>query len=34
MRSYVVTDGRAHPSRNTLDLVTLLIAAHDLPLTG
>jgi hypothetical protein len=34
VRSYVVTDGRAHPSRNTLDLVTLLIAADDLPLMG
>lgn len=34
VRSYVVTDGRAHPTRNTLDLVTLLIAADDLPLTG
>ncbi|MDX2842095.1 DUF742 domain-containing protein [Streptomyces ipomoeae] len=34
MRSYVVTDGRAHPTRNTLDLVTLLVAATDLPLTG
>jgi hypothetical protein len=34
VRSYVVTGGRAHPTRNTLDLVTLLIAATDLPLTG
>ncbi|MFD9325944.1 DUF742 domain-containing protein [Streptomyces sp. NBC_01356] len=34
VRSYVVTDGRSQPSRNTLDLVTLLIAAEDLPLTG
>ncbi|MEE1757938.1 MULTISPECIES: DUF742 domain-containing protein [unclassified Streptomyces] len=34
VRSYVVTDGRAHPTRNTLDLVTLLVAATDLPLTG
>ncbi|MER6630299.1 DUF742 domain-containing protein [Streptomyces sp. NPDC000987] len=34
VRSYVVTDGRAHPTRNTLDLVTLLIAADDLPLAG
>ncbi|WP_432193096.1 DUF742 domain-containing protein [Streptomyces sp. bgisy027] len=34
VRSYVVTDGRAHPTRNTLDLVTLLIATGDLPLTG
>ncbi|UGY91482.1 DUF742 domain-containing protein [Streptomyces gobiensis] len=34
VRPYVVTDGRAHPTRNTLDLVTLLIAATDLPLAG
>ncbi|UPZ28952.1 DUF742 domain-containing protein [Streptomyces sp. LRE541] len=34
VRPYVVTDGRSHPTRNTLDLVTLLIAADDLPLTG
>ncbi|MGW0826053.1 DUF742 domain-containing protein [Streptomyces sp. NPDC002845] len=34
VRAYVVTDGRSHPSRNTLDLVTLLIAAGDLPPTG
>ena len=34
MRSYVVTDGRAHPTRNTLDLVTLVIAAADRPLAG
>ena len=34
VRSYVVTDGRARPTRNTLDLVTLLVAATDLPLTG
>jgi len=34
VRSYVVTDGRAHPTRNTLDLVTLLIATDDLPTTG
>ncbi|WP_031110254.1 DUF742 domain-containing protein [Streptomyces sp. NRRL S-146] len=34
VRSYVVTDGRGHPTRNTLDLVTLLIATDDLPLTG
>ncbi|MET8131218.1 MULTISPECIES: DUF742 domain-containing protein [unclassified Streptomyces] len=33
VRSYVVTGGRSHPSRNTLDLVTLLIAAGP-PLTG
>lgn len=34
MRSYVITDGRSHPTRNTLDLVTLLIATIDLSLTG
>jgi hypothetical protein len=34
VRSYVVTDGRSHPSRNTLDLVTLLIAAVGPPLVG
>ncbi|NYI07228.1 DUF742 domain-containing protein [Allostreptomyces psammosilenae] len=34
VRPYVVTEGRAFPSRNTLDLVTLVIATHDLPLGG
>ncbi|WP_433498538.1 DUF742 domain-containing protein [Sphaerimonospora sp. CA-214678] len=34
VRSYVVTGGRAHPSRNTLDHVSLVIAGHDLPLAG
>ncbi|WP_455356682.1 DUF742 domain-containing protein [Streptomyces sp. SYSU K217416] len=34
VRPYVVTDGRAYPTRNTLDLVTLLIGTEDLPLTG
>lgn len=34
MRPYVVTEGRAHPTRNTLDLVTLLVAFKDPPLTG
>ncbi|MFH8389605.1 DUF742 domain-containing protein [Streptomyces sp. NPDC018036] len=34
VRSYVVTGGRSRPSRNTLDLVTLLIAAAGPPLTG
>lgn len=34
VRPFVVTDGRAHPSRNTFDLVTLVIATSDLPLTG
>ncbi|MCQ4043612.1 DUF742 domain-containing protein [Streptantibioticus rubrisoli] len=28
VRPYVITDGRAHPTRNTLDLVTLVIAAR------
>ncbi|MFI6333583.1 DUF742 domain-containing protein [Streptomyces sp. NPDC050535] len=34
VRPYVVTEGRSHPSRNTLDLVTLLIAADGPRLTG
>ncbi|MEU8131883.1 DUF742 domain-containing protein [Streptodolium elevatio] len=34
VRPYVVTDGRAHPSRNTFDLVTLVIATADRPLSG
>jgi hypothetical protein len=34
VRPYVVTDGRAHPTRNTFDLVTLVIAATDRPLSG
>jgi hypothetical protein len=34
VRSYVVTGGRAHPTRNILDLVTLLIATTDLSLSG
>lgn len=34
VRPYVVTDGRAHPTRNTFDLVTLVFAARDLPLSG
>ncbi|QFR01023.1 DUF742 domain-containing protein [Streptomyces phaeolivaceus] len=34
VRSYVVTGGRSHPTRNTLDLVTLLIATTDLSLAG
>lgn len=29
VRPYVVTEGRAHPTRNTLDLVTLVFAASD-----
>lgn len=34
VRPYVVTDGRAHPTRNTLDLVTLVSAMNDRPLSG
>jgi hypothetical protein len=34
VRPYVVTDGRSHPTRNTFDLVTLVIAARDRPLAG
>ncbi|MFI1732879.1 DUF742 domain-containing protein [Streptomyces acidicola] len=34
VRSYVVTDGRAFPTRNTLDLVTMVVTGEDLPLTG
>jgi len=34
VRPYVVTDGRAHPTRNTLDLVTLVTALSNLPLNG
>ena len=34
VRPYVVTDGRAHPTRNTLDLVTLVTAVNNRPLTG
>jgi uncharacterized protein DUF742 len=29
VRPYVVTDGRAHPTRNTLDLVTLVTAVDN-----
>lgn len=32
VRPHVVTGGRAHPTRNVFDLVTLVIAAGDLPL--
>ncbi|QKG22034.1 DUF742 domain-containing protein [Actinomadura verrucosospora] len=31
VRPHVVTGGRAHPSRNVFDLVTLVISAGDLP---
>lgn len=34
VRPYVVTEGRAHPTRNTLDLVTLVMALHRRPLDG
>ncbi|MGP4027041.1 DUF742 domain-containing protein [Actinomadura sp. 3N407] len=34
VRPHVVTGGRAHPTRNVFDLVTLLIATGDLPRTG
>lgn len=34
VRPYVVTGGRAHPSRNTFDLVTLVYAPHDHPTAG
>jgi hypothetical protein len=31
VRTYVVTDGRAHPTRNTLEPDTLLVAVDDPP---
>jgi hypothetical protein len=34
VRPYVVTEGRAFPTRNTFDLVTLVVATHDLSLSG
>ncbi|NKZ04732.1 DUF742 domain-containing protein [Actinomadura latina] len=34
VRPHVVTGGRAHPTRNVFDLVTLVIATGDLPHTG
>lgn len=34
VRPYVVTEGRAHPTRNTLDLVTLLVAYKDQSMAG
>ncbi|UQA92332.1 DUF742 domain-containing protein [Streptomyces halobius] len=34
VRPYVVTEGRAHPTRNTLDVVALVTAVHDRPLKG
>jgi hypothetical protein len=34
VRPYVVTDGRAHPTRNTLDLVTLVTSLGSRPPAG
>ncbi|GAA4240631.1 DUF742 domain-containing protein [Actinomadura meridiana] len=34
VRPHVVTGGRAHPSRNVFDVVTLVIGTGDLPRTG
>jgi hypothetical protein len=34
VRPYVVTDGRAHPTRNTLDMVTLVAASGNRPTGG
>lgn len=34
VRPYVVTDGRAYPTRNTFDLVTLVLAASAQTLDG
>lgn len=34
VRPHVVTGGRAHPTRNVFDLVTLVTANADRPLTG
>lgn len=34
VRPHVVTGGRAHPTRNVFDLVTLVKATGDLPRTG
>jgi hypothetical protein len=34
VRPYVITDGRAHPTRNTFDLVTLVSAAQGGDLAG
>jgi hypothetical protein len=34
VRPYVVTDGRSQPTRNTFDLVTLVFAPNDRPLSG
>jgi hypothetical protein len=34
VRPYVITDGRAHPTRDTFDLVTLVVARGDGDLSG
>jgi hypothetical protein len=34
VRPYVITDGRAHPTRNTFDLVTLVLASGSGELAG
>lgn len=34
VRPHVITGGRAHPTRNVFDLITLVIANGDLPLIG
>ncbi|MFI0483079.1 DUF742 domain-containing protein [Actinomadura sp. 9N215] len=34
VRPHVVTGGRARPSRNVFDVVTLVVATGDLPRTG
>ncbi|MDH2389001.1 MULTISPECIES: DUF742 domain-containing protein [Streptomyces] len=34
VRPYVITEGRAHPTRNTVDLVTLVTAVRDRPLNS
>ncbi|GAA1949146.1 DUF742 domain-containing protein [Kitasatospora viridis] len=34
VRPYVVTNGRSEPSRNTFDLVTLVLGVPDRPLPG
>jgi hypothetical protein len=33
VRSYVITSGRAHPSRNTIRPETLLVAEPDMPIS-
>lgn len=34
VRPYVVTDGRAHPTRDTLDLVSMVVTGEELPVEG